>query len=81
MRRWLRLGALLTLLLSVSYVAYLKSSIHSKEALILSIPQLMCFYGSSLLGLTSILVLLADGIIGITHRIQRFRMRRAKRRP
>ena len=68
------------LVLGASYIAYLKSTILSKDSWILSVPQMFCFAGSILLGLASILILLTDGIIGITHRIQRFRTGQAKRR-
>ena len=38
------MGAASAFVLSGSYIAYLKSNIHSKEALILSVPELICFF-------------------------------------
>ena len=75
MRRWIRVGAVVALIVSASYIAYLKSSIYSKEALILSITQLVCFYGAILFGVGSIVVLVTDGVIGLARQIRRLTSR------
>ena len=73
MRTRLRLSAIVILLASVSYIAFLKNGIHYKESLILSMPQLICFFSALLFGAASILVLLADGVCLVLNRISRLR--------
>jgi hypothetical protein len=80
MRRRIRIRAVVCFIVSVSYLAYLKSNIHSYEGVILSPEQLVCFWGSMLLGFGSVLVLLVDGAIGLVGLIQPVRDERAKRR-
>src|SRR5258708_36341989 len=58
MRKWQRLSGLAIFLLSLSYLASLKSGISYKAQLILSLAELVCFFAALLCGGIAIVVLL-----------------------